>query len=101
MQTVSNGDNLHEMSLETICMNCQILFSGKSRKIIINSSSAEFSQRVVKALEDLPPRPFFPTIITLPSQNIQLLLIISVKSNKEMETPMSPLLILLLNHTTH
>ena len=33
MQIVSNGDNLHDMStlfsLETICMKCQILFSGK------------------------------------------------------------------------
>ena len=28
-------------------MKCQILFSGKNKKIIINLSSAEFAQRVV------------------------------------------------------
>ena len=29
-------------------MKCQILFSGKSKKTIINLSSAELAQRVVK-----------------------------------------------------
>ena len=33
---------------ETICMKCQILFSGKNKKNIINLSSAENAQRVVK-----------------------------------------------------
>ena len=34
--------------LETICMKCQIVFSGKIRKNITNLSSAELAQRVVK-----------------------------------------------------
>ena len=34
--------------METICMKCQILFSGKNKKNITNLSSAEFAQRVVK-----------------------------------------------------
>ena len=34
--------------LETICMKCQILFSEKSKKSIINLSAAEFAQRVIK-----------------------------------------------------
>ena len=33
--------------LETICMKCQILFSGKIRKNISSLSSAELAQRVV------------------------------------------------------
>ena len=33
---------------ETICMTCQSLFSGKDKKNIINLSSAESAQRVVK-----------------------------------------------------
>ena len=33
--------------METICMKCQILFSGKYKKNI-NLSSAELAQRVVK-----------------------------------------------------
>ena len=33
---------------ETICMKCQSLFSGKNRKNIINLSSAEFAQRMVR-----------------------------------------------------
>ena len=33
---------------ETICMKCQILFTGKNKKNIINLSSAENAQRVVK-----------------------------------------------------
>ena len=33
---------------ETICMKCRILFSGKNKKNIINLSSAENAQRVVK-----------------------------------------------------
>ena len=34
--------------METICMKCQILFSGNNKKNIINLPSAEFAQRVVK-----------------------------------------------------
>ena len=34
--------------LETICMKCQFLFSGKNKKNITNLSSAELAQRVVK-----------------------------------------------------
>ena len=30
------------------CMKCQILFSGKNKKNILNLSSAELAQRVVK-----------------------------------------------------
>ena len=33
---------------ETVCMKCQILFSGKNKKNIINLSSAKNAQRVVK-----------------------------------------------------
>ena len=33
--------------METNCMDCQILFSRKIRKIITNLSSAELAQRVV------------------------------------------------------
>ena len=44
------GDRLHEIShkMETICMKYQNLFSGKSRKSIINLMSAEIAHRVVK-----------------------------------------------------
>ena len=35
--------------METVCMKCQILFSGeKNKKNIINLTSAELSQKVVK-----------------------------------------------------
>ena len=34
--------------MKIICMQCQILFSGKNKKNIINLSSAELAQRVVK-----------------------------------------------------
>ena len=37
-----------KLSKETICMKCQIQFSGKNKKNIINLSSAENAQRVVK-----------------------------------------------------
>ena len=37
--------------LVKICMKCQRLFSGKNNKNIINLSSAEFAQRVVKFKE--------------------------------------------------
>ena len=47
---LSLGGSLHEMSNpilkkseETVCMKCQILFSGKNKKNIINLSSAEFA----------------------------------------------------------
>ena len=36
------------VSKETICMKCQNLFSGKSKKNITNLSSAELAKRVVK-----------------------------------------------------
>ena len=36
------------MILETICMKCQNLFSGKNKINIINLSSAEFAKSVVK-----------------------------------------------------
>ena len=39
-------------SKETICMKCQILFSGKNKKNIINLSSAENAQRVVTVKSD-------------------------------------------------
>ena len=32
----------------TICMQCQILFSGENKKNMINLSSAEFGHRIVK-----------------------------------------------------
>ena len=35
--------------VETICLKCLILFSGKNKKNIINLSSAEIAQRVVKS----------------------------------------------------
>ena len=38
---------------ETICMKCQILFSGKNKKNIINLSSAENAKRVVKVIQTL------------------------------------------------
>ena len=39
--------------LETICMNRQILFSGKNKKNISNLLSAELAERVVKVKEQL------------------------------------------------
>ena len=75
MQTLSIGDNLHEMSnlfsrkhkefsyfsqktgfgiswklsmLETVCMKYQNLFSRKHKKNIINLLSAELAQRAIK-----------------------------------------------------
>ena len=54
MHIVSNGDNLHEMSnpvfWETICMKCQILFSGKNKKKYFNMSSAENFTQCAKCL---------------------------------------------------
>ena len=35
-------------SKETICMKCQILFSGENKKNVINLSFAENAQRVIK-----------------------------------------------------
>ena len=46
MQTVSNADNLPRDNLH----ECQILFSGKNKKNIINLSSAESAQTVVEVL---------------------------------------------------
>ena len=34
--------------MEIICIKCQILFSGKNKKNIINLLSAELAQRVIK-----------------------------------------------------
>ena len=34
--------------MESICMKCQILFSGKNKKNITKLSSAELAKRVVK-----------------------------------------------------
>ena len=34
--------------MKTICMKCQILFSGKSRKNITSLPSADYAQRVIK-----------------------------------------------------
>ena len=72
MQIISSGDNLCEMSIpvvvvvvvfssqktgfdiscklstmETFCMKCQILFSGKNKKNIIILLTAELTQRVI------------------------------------------------------
>ena len=38
----------HANCLETVCMKFQIRFSTKNKKNIINLTSAEFAQRVVK-----------------------------------------------------
>ena len=37
--------------METICMKCQILFSGKNKKNVINLSSVELAKTVVKVKE--------------------------------------------------
>ena len=37
-----------EKNKETICMKCQILFTEKNKKNIVNLSSSENAQRVVK-----------------------------------------------------
>ena len=42
--------------LETICMECQILFAGKNKKNIINFLFANFAQRAVKVEVEM----FFP-----------------------------------------
>ena len=42
----ANGDNL-QSPMETICMECQNMLSGKNKKIIINLSSAELAKKVV------------------------------------------------------
>ena len=63
-QIIALGDNLHKVpdpfflgkivflfyskTVETICMKCQILFSGKSKKNVTNLLSAELAKRVVK-----------------------------------------------------
>ena len=38
---------MQTVAKETICMKCQILFSGKNKKNIINLSSAEFANWVI------------------------------------------------------
>ena len=47
-QKTGNDISCKSSPKETICMKCQILFSGKNKKNIINLSSAENAQRVVK-----------------------------------------------------
>ena len=48
--------------METICMKCQILFSGKIQKNITNLLSAELAQRVVKVKKQFSlPHPPPPT----------------------------------------
>ena len=44
-----------DFTTETICMQCQILFSGKSKKSIISLSSAELTKRVVMVKGWTPP----------------------------------------------
>ena len=41
-------------SIETICITCKILFSGKSKKNVISLSSTELAYRVVKVKECFP-----------------------------------------------
>ena len=43
MQNVSNAVS-NPVLMETFCLQCQILFSGKNKKNIISLSSAEFVQ---------------------------------------------------------
>ena len=38
----------HANCLETICIKCQNLFSGKNKKNIISLASAEFAERMLK-----------------------------------------------------
>ena len=50
MQIVSLGDSLHEMSnpaKETVCMKCQILFSGKNKKNISKCRLLKILPRVL------------------------------------------------------
>ena len=37
-----------QIVLETVCMKCRILFSGKNKKTITSLSSTELAQSVVK-----------------------------------------------------
>ena len=59
MQIVSLGDNLHEMSnpvfweKETICMKCQILFSGKNKKNISKCRLLKILPRVLSVKQVL------------------------------------------------
>ena len=67
MQIVSIGDNLHELPnavskilifhancLETICVNCQMLFSRKNKKNVTNLLSAELAKKLVKVNQQNP-----------------------------------------------
>ena len=47
-------------AMETICMNCQILFSRKNKKNTINLSSAELAKRIRKVYK--------PFLFSLPIQ---------------------------------
>ena len=40
--------------VDTNCMKCQTLFSGKDKKNIINLESAEFSKSMLKVKSHLP-----------------------------------------------
>ena len=53
------------------CMKCQILFSGKNKKYIINSSSAENAQRVVKVKIVFLPSFYIGSI--LKEENLKIL----------------------------
>ena len=46
MQIVSDGDNLRQM--ETICVVCQNLFSGKTKQKYFKMLSAEISTQIAK-----------------------------------------------------
>ena len=43
---------MQTVSLETVCMKYQSLFSGKNKKNIVNLSSAEFAHGVAKVQKD-------------------------------------------------
>ena len=45
-----------DISVETICLKRQILFSGKNKKNLVNLLSAELAQRVVKVNSEDPIR---------------------------------------------
>ena len=54
-------------ALETICMRCQSLFSGKNKRDVINLSSAEFAKTEVK-VSPCPAESGY----TLPLQTVQI-----------------------------
>ena len=48
--------------METICMNCQILFSRKNKKNVTSLSSAELASRVVKVKLTNPSNLFMEVV---------------------------------------